>query len=142
MRLAPGHERSGFGKVGPGRAAFEALLARAIADQAFAASGDFGDRTSRRSARAAHRARSGSAAWRRYARSALARGFGLRVVDRVAGLVPHRPRADIAELVDVFLHLPGREGAGEVVDDVFFAVAVYVERGNVRGRARPAFERR
>ena len=45
------------------------------------------------------------------------RGFGLRVIDRVPGLVPHRARADIAKLVDIFLHLPGRERAGEVIDD-------------------------
>ncbi|OZA16923.1 MAG: hypothetical protein B7X90_16750, partial [Novosphingobium sp. 17-62-19] len=61
-------------------------------------------------------------------------------------------------------HLPRRKCALEIIDDIFFAVAVYVERGggrrrfssvfhdftpdnmrvrgNVRRRARPAFERR
>jgi hypothetical protein len=42
--LGARHERGGLGKVGPGRAAFEALLARAIAHQAFAAPGDLGHR--------------------------------------------------------------------------------------------------
>ncbi len=62
--------------------------------------------------------------------------FGFRVGDRVAVGIEHWPRSDLAGVVAVEGHLLDRKGAGQIVDDGFFAVEIYVE-WFARGRRFP-----
>jgi hypothetical protein len=109
--------------------------------------------------RAGHRRQSGKPLEHRITGTA-----GFAIEDGVAIRVECGPRREIALAVGERLIELHRKTVREIVEHIFFAVAVYVEcgggrrrfpsvfhdftpdnmwvRGNVRGRARPAFERR
>ena len=134
-----GHEGSGLGLAGARRAAFQFLAAVAYRDEALCPARDLGDivvpkmfeqRIKRR-----HDRRHGA----ELLDEVIARGLSLGIVDRVAVVIHHRQRTRRARVVLEHAHLTGRECALEVIDDVFFAVAVYVERGGGRRRFPSVF---
>ena len=130
--LATVHEVVGFGLVGPRRACFQLLAAVALRDETLGPSGHL--RHALGAVMLDDAVKGGLD--RRQGAEMLDQALLLldreRVVDRAALVVEHRHRAFLAGVVDEDLHLLRREGAFEIVDHVFFAVAVYVERGGGR----------
>ena len=88
--LGSGHECTGLGKVGARRAAFEALLTGAVANQTFAAPGYFGDRRDavvlKQGIKRGRDRRHGADIFEQF----VAFRLGLRIDDGVAGVVIHR----------------------------------------------------
>jgi hypothetical protein len=69
----------------------------------------------------------------------VARGERRAAQHRCALLVAHRLGARIAVFVGEHRHQADRKALGEIVDHIFFAVAVYVERGGGRRRFPSVF---
>ena len=117
--LAPFHERRCLDLAGPRRARLELLAAIAAADEALGAARDLGDVVVPEMLQHGVQRRHDRGQRAEVLDQALARRFGLRVVDRVAVVIDHRHRARGAGVVGEDLHLPGRESPLQVVDDVF-----------------------
>jgi hypothetical protein len=157
------HEGCGLSEVGSCRSRFEALRAVREFDEAFRPPGDFGKSFGAIVGNeGVERCFDGGHGADLFDQS-VADFDSCLVVDRAAFCVEHRARGDVALIVGKLLHLTSREGSDEVINNGFFAVAVYVERGgarrrfpsvfhdftpdimrvreSVRRRVRPAFER-
>ena len=130
--FGPFHEALRFGDIGTGTTPFETLLTIAARYQPAGPARNLGDGLGPEMLDdRVERSGDGRQCAELFDQH-IARGKGTRAENGIALSVAHCLGAKIAVLVGEDLHQSYREALRKVVDDVFFAVAVYVERRSRR----------